>query len=141
MKTQSRRAVLLYLALIFGAGATFGAVAYRFYDAQTAVADRLPGPPLSRRERTEIYRHKLVTKLQEDLQLSPDQVTEVTAILEDTGQRYLELYRNLRPQIEALRVEQAERVMAILSPGQQEDYHKILERRRLEREKREKECR
>ncbi|MBI3698738.1 MAG: hypothetical protein HY238_28350 [Acidobacteria bacterium] len=120
------RIAALFLAVVFVAGALSGYVAHTLYSQRTARA--APNPTQ--------MRERYLTRLTRDLALSPEQVTQVSAILEQTGQRMRELRERMEPEFEAIRVAQRQRIMALLTPEQQPKYEKVLEeqRKRHERE-------
>ena len=117
--TRPTRIAALCLTIVFLAGALFGFVAHTFYGQRTA---RASNPKESR----ESY----VAKLQKDLSLSREQLAQMTAILDQTSQRFREVKERMEPEFEALRVAHRQRIMAILTPEQQPKYQKILEERR-----------
>lgn len=121
------RVAALCLALAFLAGAVFGFVAHNVYAQRTTRGASSPKE----------YRERYIAKLRTDLTLSPEQVTQVTAILDQTGERFRELRERIDPDFEAIRQQQRQRIMAILTPEQQPKYQKILDehRRRFEKER------
>ncbi len=122
--TKTTRIAAFYLALVFVAGALFGVVADRLYQRSARAASS-----------PQDYRERYIARLQRELVLTPEQVTQVTAILDETGQRFRELREKVGPEFEAIRKAQRERITALLTPAQRPRYEKILEEHRLEREK------
>ena len=118
------RLAALFLAVVFVAGALSGYVAHTLYSQRTARA--APNPTQTR--------ERYLARLSKDLALSPEQVTQVSAILEQTGQRMRELRERMEPEFEAIRMAQRQRIMALLTPEQQPKYQKILEEYRKRHE-------
>ena len=112
---RATRLAALYLGIVFLAGAVFGLVGDRLYQ-RTA---RAAGP--------QEFRQRFLDNLQRDLALSPEQLTQVTVILDETGQRFRELRERMAPDFQAIRDTKRERILAVLTPDQQSKYLKILE--------------
>jgi Spy/CpxP family protein refolding chaperone len=124
--TKPTRIAALYLAVVFVAGGLFGVVAHGLYTQKTA---RAANP--------KEFRERYVAKLQKDLSLTPEQVPQVTAILDETSDRFREIREKMSPELDAIRQQQRAQIMALLKPEQQEKYQKILDewRRRREQER------
>lgn len=114
------RIAALWLAVVFLAGAVFGFVAHGLYEQNPARAAANP------RE----HRERYVARLEKDLSLSPEQATQVRSILDQTGQRFTGLRERMEPEFEAVRQNQRERILAILTPEQQPKYQQIIEESR-----------
>lgn len=117
------RIAALWLAIVFLAGALFGFVAHSVYVQRTARA-----APTSKE-----MRERFAANLRRELSLSPEQYTQVAAILEQTSQQFRELRERMEPEFESLREAQHRRIMSILTPDQQPKYQKILEEHRRKR--------
>lgn len=137
MSTRSKRSAALYLALVFLGGAAFGFATSRFYSAQTAEAKEASDSPTTARE----YRRNLVNELDQDLNLDEDQVSEVMNILDEVGERFIEIRDAMEPEFEAIRAERAAMIMGVLTPEQQVRYARILEERDRARRERDKKWR
>lgn len=124
--TKPTRIAALYLAVVFVAGGLFGVVAHGLYSQKTARADRPPNP--------KEFRERYVAKLQKDLSLTPEQMPQVTAILDQTSDRFREIRERMSPELDAIRQQQRAQIMALLNPEQQGKYQKILDEWRLRRE-------
>jgi hypothetical protein len=133
MTGQSRRTVLVYLALVFAAGSLFGAAAHRFFNVQGASAALETSAPSPKG-----YRERLIMELTRDLSLKPGQIDKVHVILNDIGERYHEARKVIKPEIEVLRAERRERIMALLDAPQRNTYQQILDQREREKEQRKK---
>ena len=128
------RIAALWLAMVFLAGALFGFVAHSFYADRTTLADRAARP-----SNPKDFRERYLAKLKNELSLSPEQLDQVRAILDQTGQRFHELreqfHDKLEPEFETVRQMQRQRIMAVLTPEQQPKYQKIIEEQRRRHEK------
>jgi len=124
--TRPTRIAALYLAVVFVAGTLFGFVAHGLYRQQTTRANRDP------RQFLEEY----VAKLQRDLSLTSDQLMQVTAILDQTGERFREIRKRMDPEFDAIRQQQRQQIKALLNPDQQVKYQQILDEWQRNREKR-----
>ena len=120
------RVAALYLLLVFVAGALFGLVSHSLYTQRSTRA--APNP--------QEFRERYIEKLRQDLALSPDQVSQLTAILDETHDRFQELRDRMTPEFDAIRQNQRGRITALLNPEQQPRYQKILEQHQQAREKR-----
>ena len=118
--TKTTRLAALWLTLVFLAGTLFGFVVHSFYSQRTARAG--PNP--------KEFRERYIGRLHRELALSPEQLTQVTAILDQTGQRFQEIRDRMEPEFQAIREQQRQRIMAILTPDQQPKYQKIIEEHR-----------
>ena len=129
MNRPSKASAAFYLTLVFLGGAVFGFAASQFYTERVAKASNSSSPATAAD-----YRKDLVDSLDQDLNLDDDQVSEILQILDDVGERWYQVRDAMEPEFEAIRQERAERIMAVLNPGQRLVYEKILEDRRLHRE-------
>ena len=137
MSARSKRSAALYLALVFIGGAAFGFSISQFYSANAAEAKEADAAPTTARE----YRQNLVNELDDELNLDEDQVSEVLLILDDVGERFMEVRDAMEPEFEAIRSERAARIMSVLTPEQRIEYGKILEERDRARRERDKKWR
>ncbi|MBI3667331.1 MAG: hypothetical protein HY236_14080 [Acidobacteria bacterium] len=113
---RQKRLAALYLGIVFLAGALFGSVAHGLYVQHTARAS-------SPRENRDRY----VARLKKDLDLTPEQVTKVIAISEETGKQMQDMREKMAPDFAAIREAHRQRIMAILTPDQVPKYQKIVE--------------
>ena len=122
---QTRKRAALWLAAVFVAGVALGIAGTRF------VADGHRGRlRISPHE----YRMQLLAKLTHDLGLDEQQQEEVEVILDEIGDRFRAVREAIEPELEAIRAERAERIMALLNRAQRTTYQTILEERRRRRE-------
>jgi hypothetical protein len=127
MMNQSKTRATLYLAAVFIAGSAFGFSMSQFYSEPTAEAGV---------DAAAAYRRDLLRTLDEQLDLSDEQLTEVIAIFDEINDRFREVRDAMEPEFEAIRSERADRVMGVLSPKQQVEYRRMLdERQRVRDEK------
>lgn len=137
MTPRSKRSAVLYLALVFLGGAAFGFGASLFYSAHSAEAKEADNAPTTARE----YRRNLVIELDSELNLDEDQVSEVMNILDEVGERFIEVRDAMEPEFEAIRSERAAMIMGVLTPEQRLRYAEILEERDRARRERDKKWR
>lgn len=137
MSSRSKRSAALYLALVFLGGAAFGYATSLFYSAHTAEAKGGKDGPTTARE----YRRNLVNELDEELNLDEDQVSEVMNILDEVGERFIEVRDAMEPEFEAIRSERGAMIMGVLTPEQRIQYANILEERDRARRERDKKWR
>jgi len=125
------RLAVVWLTLVFLAGTLFGFVAHSFYADRTARAAK---------ERPQDKRARIIAKLQSELSLSPEQVTQANAIFDQTRRRFQEIHEKMDADSDIIRQDHRQRMMAILTPEQQPKYQKIVEeaRRKHEAEKQNK---
>lgn len=120
-----RLPALLYLTLVFLSGVTVGVLGYRFYTVQSVTARNRPPSP-------EDMRRQYVEDLRTRLKLRPEQLTQLTQILETTGKRFHEMRKKWAPEVRAIQDEQTARIRAILDEAQRAEYEQM----RQERDKR-----
>jgi hypothetical protein len=123
----------LYLLLVFLSGAAVGGFAHRFYTMSTVLAGPVSPKP-------DEYRRDLVNEMRTRLSLSSQQVTQLTAILDNTKNRYHEVKNRwdrqvkeaAKPELKAIQADSIQQIKAILSEPQRAEYDKL----RADREKR-----
>ncbi len=125
--TQPKKTASLYLAAVFIAGSAFGFAVSQFYSQPTAEAGVTSAAA---------YRRDILRTLDERLDLSDEQLSEVIAVYDEISDRFWEVRDAMEPEFEAIRSERADRVMGILAPEQQALYQLFLEERQRAREER-----
>jgi hypothetical protein len=120
-----RLSVLLYLTLVFLSGVAVGVLGYRLYTVQSVTARNRPPSP-------EDMRRQYVEDLRTRLKLRPEQLTQLTQILETTGKRFHEMRKKWAPEVHAIQEDQTTQIRAILDESQRAEYEKM----RQERDKR-----
>ena len=123
---QSRQRAAMAMAAVFVAGAVLGLAATRVYDHRLGGNGRGISPGE--------YRQRLLEQLTADLALDPGQQERVEGILVEIGERYRSVRDAMEPELDAIRSERAERIMALLDQLQRAKYESILEERRQRRE-------
>ena len=130
MKTN-RWSAALFALLLFACGVVAGVLGHRYYTA-TAVSAKSPDD----------FRHHYVSEMESRLKLTPAQVTQLEAILDDTRAKFHALREASRPAMLKIREEQIARVKSILTPEQIPAYDQLVaERERRAREQEERESR
>ena len=123
----TKLSVALYVGLLFLSGVAVGAFGYRLYTVA-------PVSAMNARPNGAEYRKKYLNEMQTRLKLSPEQVTKLDGILDETRSKFHAARERTKPEFEAIRGAQVERVRSILSDGQRAEYEKM----RKEREERPK---
>jgi Spy/CpxP family protein refolding chaperone len=119
----------VYLLIVFVCGLAVGVFGYRFYQLKSVSASA----PATRSPDEWKKRH--VEELKDRLRLTPDQVSKLSGILDQTRAESRDAMETLRPRMEAIQNEQYANVKAILTPEQQAEYAKFhAERERQRRE-------
>jgi len=122
----SKKAIALLL-LVFGLGVAFGALGLRLmsgrvYGARTAPRAQSAGD------------HRVVNRLTHDLDLTPDQQTQVSDILTGMQVRYNAIRQEMNPQFDEVRSQGREQMRQILTPEQRpkldEFFRQVDEERR-----------
>ncbi len=114
----SRAAIVVYIGLVFASGAVLGAFSHRLYTVSSVSAKTGRSP--------EEFRKRYLVEMQRRLNLTPDQVVNLNAILDQTRARFDEAKERMR---ESLHQEQVEKVRAMLNPEQQAEYEKVQKER------------
>jgi hypothetical protein len=100
------------VSLVFVLGILLGVFGTHYWEAR-AMGNRPPMPPTHA---------EVVQQLHTQLALTPDQATQVDAIVEDTHQKLHTLWLQQKPQYDALRADGRTRIRALLTPDQQPKY-------------------
>ncbi len=126
--TGSRVPVWLYLILVFAGGAGVGVFGDRLYTTEKVSADTRSGP-----RSPDEYRKRYIEELKRRLNLTPDQLVKLNAVLEATQQRMHALHERDRPEMSAIHQEQVDKVHAILDDRQDAEYDKMRQEREKKR--------
>jgi hypothetical protein len=121
----TRLSITLYLSLIFLSGIAVGAFGHRLYTV-SSVSAKAPNP--------QEWRKRYMQEMQTRLKLRPEQVSNLSGILDETRTRFHEARESFRPQLDSIRQQQVGKVRAMLNDDQRAEYDKM----RQEREAREK---
>jgi Spy/CpxP family protein refolding chaperone len=122
--TLSRWKVALYVGLVFVSGALLGAFSHRLYTV-SGVSANAPRNP-------EEFRKRYMEEMKSRLKLTADQVTKLSAILDETRARVRSTRESIEPEIRQIRDEQQEKVHQILSAEQRPEYDKMRQEREAE---------
>ncbi len=122
------RVAVLCLAGVFVAGALFGVVAHSVYSQRATAAATTNSPT------PKDLRARYLNRLDSRLTLTPAQREKISPILESSGDRVRELRDRIEPEFEAIRHNQRQEIMTLLTPEQQTEYQKLIEEQRRRRE-------
>ncbi|HET8675265.1 MAG TPA: hypothetical protein VFO63_05725 [Blastocatellia bacterium] len=123
-KTKSKWQVRFAALIIFAIGFAAGGLAVNFYRDQR-------GPSRGGSMRGEFSR------VIEQLNLTPEQKTEVEKILEETRTQLMEIRKESGPKFRDVRKQTDERLRAVLTPEQWEQFQQIMKESRHRRRGRE----
>ena len=118
-RTQLSAAV--FAALLFGGGAAVGALGHRYYTNSSVVTNIAKIPDQGR--------SRYIAEMQDRLKLTPAQLKQLEAILDDTKAQYHAVRDSYKPQILKIKQAHIERVRSILTPGQIPAYEKLVAER------------
>lgn len=121
---QNRKAVLLVVVL-FALGIALGGVGT--YVVTTRVQAARP-------QATPTRGPSHMAMFTRDLNLTPEQQSQIQAIMNDTRARYAELHAKLDPEYEQVRHEGRQRIRQVLTPEQQPKFEDLL--RQIDEERR-----
>ncbi|SRR5579883_2702799 len=123
----SRATIALYVGLVFASGLVLGAFGEKLYTASTVAAKQRPNP--------EELRKKIVAEYESRLKLSPDQVSKLNQIMDETRARMEETRQKMRPAYQKIHEDQVAKVREILTADQQAEYDKMRKEREEQRSK------
>ena len=115
---------ILIAVLLFCCGAAAGALAHRYFESRVVNA-----------KTAEDYRQHYVSEMKSNLKLTPEQVGQLSKILDETKAKYKAVRDRYRPEMLQVKAEQVERVKSILTAQQVPAYERLV----AERERRAKE--
>jgi Spy/CpxP family protein refolding chaperone len=128
--TAATRKAALWVGAVFLLGAALGGVlGYLFAHRSVSAAN----PQLSESER----RAKKTAQLKNELSLTPQQLQQVDAILQQKHSETTAIREQTEAQIEAVRQKGRNDIRAILTPEQQPKFEEFLKRLDEERKRRE----
>jgi uncharacterized protein YnzC (UPF0291/DUF896 family) len=117
MKRNQWAAAVLAI-LLFCGGAAIGALADHFYTIRTVSA-----------KNAEYLRQRYINETRMRCKLTPDQVTQLEAILDDTKAKVKAVRDAYHPQMVKIHDEQVARVKSILRPDQIPAYEQLVAER------------
>ncbi len=116
--------------LLFFVGVAVGVLSHRYVTASSVSA-----------KSSEDFRQRYISEMQSRLKLSPQQLTELETILDETKAKYKAVRDSYRPAMMKVKQDQTSRVKAILTPRQIPAYEQLVaerERRFHEQEERDR---
>jgi hypothetical protein len=112
------RKIILYFLLVFASGAVVGALGYRTYNPPIARTVNGPVPPSD-------WRKPYMDESKARLDLTPDQVVELKAILDDTEAKFHDARERENQEIGEIRDEHIARIRKMLTAEQLPKYEKL----------------
>jgi len=125
--TKTRREAALLVIVVFLLGALVGGLATHVWSIHAAARGIPHGPD------------QLIDQLSHELQFTPDQLKQVTQIVDETHTQVRVLYAPIDAQREQLRQQARERIRTVLTPDQKpkfEDFLRHLDEERKKEERR-----
>jgi hypothetical protein len=137
---KAKLSALLSLILVFASGGVVGAFAYRLYSAPAVQVTGTPGAPPSSRPSPEEVRRRVVSDLTSKVKLDAEQAKQLNSIMDQTHSEFEALrlkgkpdwdelnrkrdtlMEKQRPEQEAIRSRQTERIYAMLRDDQKPLY-------------------
>ncbi len=124
---RSSLTAVVYLVLVFLSGALVGAFAYRLYRVGSVSSNAAPRSP-------EEYRKHAIEEMSSRLHLSPEQVSNIQQIYDETRQRFRELHDKHRPEYRVIEDSQYQKILAVLTEPQRIEYQKMRDERERHRQ-------
>jgi Spy/CpxP family protein refolding chaperone len=118
----SRLTIALYVGLIFASGAVLGVYAHSLYTVAHAASVKAPPKP-------EELRKKRLAEMQSRMRLSDEQFAKINSIYDETRAKFHEVRERYKPELDSLENAQRDKVRAVLSPEQRDEYEKMLKER------------
>ena len=114
---KGRREAAILFFLVFLLGVLFGGVGDHVWNQRVAGEQHIVTNPT---------RNEIITSCTHELQLTPDQQKQLSAIIDDTMAQWKALYSPLNGQRDAIREEGRQRIRAILNPAQQQKFNTFM---------------
>ncbi len=114
---RSTLTIVLYLLAVFASGTVVGAFGYRLVSA-TPVAAKARSTP-------EEWRKQYLNEMQTRVKLTSDQLQQLNSILDETRSRFHEAREKHDGLMKQIKLEQMDRVRAILTEPQRVEYEKL----------------
>src|SRR5579871_4843849 len=109
--------IAAYLFLVFISGAVVGALGYRMYSPPSARSEHRVNP--------EQWRKQYLDELTARVGLTPDQVTKVNAILDETDTRFNQAREQHHQAIEQIKEDHRSKLRALMTPEQLVKYEQF----------------
>ncbi len=116
--TRKSLPIAFYLLLVFVCGSVVGALGYRTYNPPVARSVNPQPPPGD-------WRKQYMDESKARLDLTEDQVKQLSAIMDDTLMRFRQARERENHEIRQIRDEHIEKVKMMLSPEQLPKYEKL----------------
>ena len=130
---SSQKKARLIVAAVFVIGFAAGALSLNLY--QHLTSSQKPEQPRGRTEH-------ILGKLNEEVGLTSDQQEQIKKILDETGEKYFEIRRDLdpvmkpfEPRLDAVRQESRDRIRSVLSDDQLPKFETMVRKQDEQREK------
>lgn len=117
----SRWTIALYVGLVFASGVVVGAFGHRFVDVSAVSANARRNP--------EEFRKRFTAEMKSRLNLTNDQMTRLSAVLDSTRVEFRTTRDSIEPALANIREQQHQRILAILEPAQRAEYEKMRKER------------
>lgn len=117
----TRLSIVLYAGLIFASGVLVGVFGQRLYTVNTVSAKASAKP--------DEWRKRYMHEMQSRLGLRGDQVSKLNSILDETRQRFHDVRERTKPELDAIRLEQIEKIRTMLDDRQRTEYDKMRDER------------
>jgi Spy/CpxP family protein refolding chaperone len=121
--TKARREAAALFFVVFLLGLILGGFGNHLWAERVWGGQPLPAPVNAHPTRTEV-----IAQCTRELQLTPDQQTQLASIIDDTRSKWSALYAPLDPQREEIRKEGRAHIRAILTPEQQVKFDDFMRR-------------
>ncbi len=123
--------IVVYIVLVFLSGVLIGSIGAGLYNRRSVSARAsLPSP--------EELRQRYAEELRTRLKLQPGQIQKLSAILDETHERFRKLHEKYWPEVKAIQDVQVQQIRSILNSSQLGEYEKMREERERERQLRER---
>jgi len=123
-KKRGEAAVLV--VIVFLLGALLGGVGNHLWGESVWGKQMMPAQPT---------KGQIVSNLTKELQLTPDQQTQLGVIVDDTRAQWRTLYTTIEPRHEEIRQQSRDRIRAILTPDQKPKFEEFMKRIDEQRQK------
>jgi hypothetical protein len=131
--TRKNLPIAFYLLLVFVSGSVVGALGYRTYNPPTARSVSAPQRPTP----ADVKRQYL-DESRSRLDLTDDQMTKLSVILDQTNARFHEVRQQENERIRQIGEDHYQRVRLILMPDQLPKYEKLHQEREAKAHQQEK---
>ena len=123
----------LVIGLVFFAGIAVGVLGTRALIRR--VSDHPPGAPHDPGKRVEFIRDRMEKEMISDLNLSPEQQTNVHQVFLESGEQMRKLHNEFEPKMKEIFEKAHTNIAARLTPEQREKFEKMTKERRERFEK------